>query len=255
MSQLQIGPGYTWITDNSVTPAVKRPLALLESGKVAWKSKQEFVNGNMQIESFAANMTQEITGEYKFRGIDLQLMRGLWLSQFSGAPVVSNIYGIDVPFTATLLAVSVTAGTSVIAAIQQVRYQASGLPMVRVAAAPTVGQYIVAGEGTATVTITLSAADTGVAVFVTFSKVATTETNKVSIINAIPQAPVYFGVDGVGLYDGKQVSYSFTRGLLTDPPSLFNGADKFEERDIKVKFLADPYTGAVGTISLTEVAT
>jgi hypothetical protein len=252
--QLQIGPGYTWINDLSVTPSVKRPLAFLESGKVSWKSKQEFINGNMQIDSFAANTTQEITGEYKFRGIDLQLMRGLWLSQFSNAPTASNIYGIEVPFTATATAVSVVSGTSVIGAIQQVRYQASGLPMARVASAPAAGQYSVTGEGTATVTVTLSAADTGAAVYVTFTKVATTETNKITLVNAIPQAPVYFGVDGVGLYDGKQVSYSFNRAVLTDPPNLFNGADKMEERDIKVKFLADPYSGVIGTLSLVEVS-
>lgn len=256
MTQLQAGPGFTWIADNAVTPAVRRPLSFLEAGKVSWKSKQEFVNGSKQIDIFAANLSQEITGEYKFRGIDMTMMRALWLAQFSSTTAASTLFVIDSPKTAASSAISLTDGTAVIGYIQQLRYQASGLPLNRVASAPAAGQYMVAGEGTATVTITLSAADITAAVFVTYSKASTTagESNKITLINAIPQAPIYFGVDGVGLYGGAQVSYSFNRAILTDPPNLFNGENKFEERSIKVKFLADPYTDIVGTITLTEAS-
>ena len=263
MSILQIGPGFAWITDlNAATSdQVKYAFAQIKGGKVEWKPKQEFLSGNQQIDMYAANISGDITGEFKFGGIEAGLLMAIFFKQYAqGSAQLSKIATLDDPKTVTTNAITITTCESVL----QVRtpialggVPAGGLLKRIVSGTPTTGQYTVTGEGTASTTITFATAD-GTALgtqqpLVTWVKKASAESNRIILQNAIHQQSIYFGVEGVGFFDGKQVNYKLTRSMATDLPALFDGSEKFAERVLKTKHLADPYTGLIGEISFTEV--
>ena len=243
MALLQIGAGYAWITDNTQTPAQRIALGLLKSGKVGFKYKQEFEAGAKQIAVYAANLETEIAGELNFKAIDIATMLAIGLAQLSGGTVASRIVAPDVAFTVAA-SVPVTGSTDVLS----VRDLATGNFFKKVASAPAVGQYAYTAPN-----VTFNATDVGKSVAITSLRNAATETNAVNLVNAIHQQTPYFSVEGLGLFDGKQVYYRFPRCVATDLPDAFSAGDKFKENKIAFKVMADPITDSVGQISFTEV--
>jgi hypothetical protein len=265
MPVLQVGAGYVWVTDKNATTTQQQKYAIaqLESSKITFKPKQEFINGNKQIEIYGANVGAEITGELKFRGLETGLLAAVFLNQYlSGAAALSKIVTLDAPSTVTTSAVTIANATSILQVRTPVAVgslPAGGL-MTRIASGtPTTGTYTVSGEGTASATITFLAGDATAMgsnqPLVSYVKAAASETKKLILQNAIPQQTIYFGIEGVGLFDGKQVNFNFQRVLITDLPDLFDGSEKFAERSAKIKIIADPYSDLVGEISFTESLT
>lgn len=245
MSLLQIGAGYAYIMDATQTPAQRVVPGLIKSGKLGFKQKMEFENGAMQMAMYAATLETEATGEVVFKALDLALLKAVGLAQLSGGSGLSIIAVVDDPKTVAAT-VTLTGSTDILSILDI----ATGKWYTKVASAPTTGQYsFVAG------TVTFAAADIAKLVSITWLKASATENNKLTLINAVQQQAQYFGMEGLGLFDGKQVYYSFPRCVATDLPDLAGAGEKFAERKLAFKVLAHPTTGVIGTISLTETLT
>lgn len=245
MALLQIGAGSAYIMDLTQTPAQRIEVGLIKGGKVAIKQKMEFENGPLQMAMYAATLETEITGEVNFKALDMALLKSVGLAQLAGSSGLSRIAVVADPKTVAAT-VMLTGSTDVLS----IRNMADGTFYRKVASAPTTGQYsFVAG------TVTFAAADVGKAVQITWIKSATAENNRLNLANAVQQQAQYFGVEGLGLFDGKQAYYNFPRVVATDMPDLFGAGDKFADRKLAFRVVADPLTGAIGEISLTETLT
>ena len=245
MSLLQIGAGSAYIMDLTQSPAQRIEPGLIKSGKVSFKQKMEFESGAMQMAMYAATLETEITGEVTFKALDIALLKAVGLAQLSGGSGLSTIAVLADPKT---VAASVTLTGSV--DILSILDRTTGTFFKKVASAPTAGQYsFTAGA------VTFAAADVGKSVAISWMKASATENNKLILSNAIQQQSQYFGIQGVGTFDGKQAHYNFPRVVATDLPDPFGSGDKFADRKLAWKACADPITGAVGEISLTETLT
>lgn len=242
MSLLQIGAGSAYIMDLTQSPAQRIDVGLLKSGKAGFKQKMEFENGPMQMAMYAATLETEITGELTFKALDIATLKAVGLAQLIGSSGASRIAVVADPKTVAAT-VTLTGSTDVLS----IRNQADGTYFTKVASAPTTGQYsFTAG------TVTFAAADVGKSVAISWVKSAASETKRINLVNAVQQQAQYFGIEGLGLFDGKQAYYNFPRVVATDIPDLFGAGDKFADRKLAWKACADPITGAVGEISLTE---
>jgi hypothetical protein len=261
-SVLQVGKGFAYLTDPNAatTEQQKLAFALFNGGTISWKSKQEFLSGPNQIAMYAANIEQEITGELKFYGLDTAILVAAMLRQFKGgALALSKLLQLDDPKTHTTNTFTLTACESVLEVRTPVALgtiPAGGkLRRVAASATPATGEYKVSGEGTATATVTIATADgttVGTNAFlVNWLKKATTDTQKLSLQNAIAQQAMYFQIEVAGKMDGNDVVGNFVRVVATELPNLFDGSDKFAERSMKVRILATPDSGVIGDITFS----
>lgn len=261
-SVLQVGKGFAYLTDPNAatTEASKLAFALFNGGKISWKAKQEFLSGPNQIAMYGANIEQEITGELKFYGLDTAILVAAMLRQFrSGALALSNLLQIDDPKTITTNTITLSTCQSVLEVRTPVALGTipAGGKLTRIPSAgtPATGQYKVSGEGTASTTITFFASDStaigSAACPVNWLKKATTDTQKLSLQNAIAQQTPYFQIEVAGKMDGNDVVGNFVRVVATELPDLFDGSDKFAERSMKVRILATPDSGVIGDITFT----
>lgn len=245
MSLLQIGAGSAYIMDLTQSPAQRIEVGLIKGGKVGFKQKMEFENGPLQMAMYAATLETEITGEMTFKALDMALLKSVGLAQLAGSSGLSRIAVVADPKTVAA-SVTLTGSTDILS----IRDTATGKYFAKVASAPATGQYsFVAG------TVTFAAADVGKSVQISWIKASATENNRINLVNAVQQQAQYFGVEGLGLFDGKQAYYNFPRVVATDMPDMFGAGDKFADRKLAFKVLADPISGAIGEISLTETLT
>lgn len=245
MSLLQVGAGSAYIMDLTQTPAQRIEVGLLKSGKAGFKQKMEFESGAMQMAMYAATLETEITGELTFKALDIALLKSVGLAQLAGSSGLSRIAVVADPKTVAAT-VTLTGSTDILS----IRDTTTGKYFTKVASAPTAFQYSFAPG-----TVTFAAGDVGKAVTISWIKAAATENNRLNLINAVQQQSQYFGVEGLGLFDGKQAYYNFPRVVATDMPDIFGAGDKFADRKLAFKVVADPLTGAIGEISLTETLT
>lgn len=261
-SVLQVGKGFAYLTDPNAasTEASKLAFALFNGGTITWKSKQEFLSGPNQIAMYAANIEQEIAGELKFYGLDTAMLVAAMLRQFkSGALGLSNLLQLDDQKTITTSSFTLSSCESVLEVRTPValgNIPAGGkLTRIPAAGTPATGQYKVSGEGTATATVTFFASDATTigsnACLVNWLKKATTDTQKLTLQNAMIQQSSYFQIEVAGKMDGNDVVCKFVRVVATELPNLFDGSDKFAERSMKVRILATPNSGLIGDITYT----
>lgn len=245
MGVLQIGPGYCYIKNAS---GLSVPVGMLEGGTLGpFSIEHKFANGQYQMDEYAANTGIKVEGKVEFKSLDIALLLALGLSQFQdGTTPLSDIPVAEAPMTISTSTIAVTGATAVLG----VRNPLTGVAMKQVTTAPAVDQYSVSGT-----TITLQAAQAttfGTAKpIVTYLKNATTDTNKLNLINAMVQEAVYFGITGIGVFSGKSVVYNFPRCVCKSLP-LFEAKADFAKREFDVKVLAVPDLHTIGTISLSE---
>lgn len=265
MPVLQVGAGFAFTRDlNALTTTRQKfGIAMFKGGNVSWKAKQEFASGEKQIAMYAANIEQEVGFELKFQALEMAQLNHVFLSQYlvGGAPALSKFLQIDDPKTVTTNAITLALCESVLEVRTPVALGAipAGSVLKRIASGtPTTGFYVVTGEGTASATITFATAD-GTAIGanlvpVTWLKKATTDTNQFVLQNAIVQQSVYFGLELAGKFNGQDVVLNANRAMVTELPNLFDSGDKFAERVLKGRLLADPLSGRVFDITASEGA-
>lgn len=240
MGVLQIGPGYCYIKNAS---GLSVPVGMLEGGTLGpFSIEHKFANGQYQMDEYAANTGIKVEGKVEFKSLDIALLMALGLSQFQdGATPKSDIPVMEAPFTAAASTLTVTGAVAILG----VRDAATGATLQQVTGAPTGNQWKLASATTVTVP---NATGT---YLVSYLKAATTDMNKLNLINAMVQEAVYFGITGIGVFSGKSVVYNFPRCVCKSLP-LFEAKADFAKREFDVKVLAVPDLHTIGSISLSE---
>lgn len=245
---LQCGPGFVWVKNAS---GLRIPVGVLESATLGpFSLDQKYAGGPYQLDEYAANVGLKIEGKVEFKALNLKILLALGLSQYTdGTTSASDVPVFDSPLTATNDAITVTGATD----IMGVRDPLTGKALVQVAASPVAGQFSVSGT-----TITVAAADVTTwgtsKPLVTYIKAATSDTNKVNLINVIQQEAVYFGLAFQGTFSGRAVVGNFIRCTSKSLP-LYEGKNDFAKREFDVHVLADPDLHSFGTLSYAESLT
>ena len=123
----------------------------------------------------------------------------------------------------------------------------NGVPMQRVASAPTTGQYSLSGA-----VYTFASADTGKTVYISYAYTYALASAKSVAFNNIAMGTVpVFGLDLSCRFQGKQAY--FRLGQCTSKKLSFDPKqDDFTMLDMDIAAYADPVTNVVGNIILTE---
>jgi hypothetical protein len=124
---------------------------------------------------------------------------------------------------------------------------ANGVPMQRVASAPTTGQYSLAGA-----IYTFAAADVGKLVFISYTYTYTLASAKSLTFQNIAMGTVpIFTLDLSCRFQGKQAYFRLAqcaaKKLSFDPKQ-----DDYTMNDMDISAYADPVTGVVGSLVFTE---
>lgn len=256
MGMPQFGMGLAWVSGHKNT-GDRKMLGALTSFKLDYKPSVKTMQGAMQVPMFAGTDKMEIKGECEFELLSMPVLLLSGLSQLvsGGAAGLSVVPTVDdASQTITTQTMTITGATDVLMVRTPVALGSlpAGSPLVKVASAPTTGQFSVAGN-----IVTFAAADTtvwstaSVKPLVTWIKNATTDSNKITLINAYQQQSPYIGIETLAWYDGKYRWHRYPRCVATSFPGFESKGD-FAKSKLEFMVMADPDTGAIGEISLTE---
>lgn len=138
--QFAFGSGSMWGVDSGANPTPGK-FGILQDVGVDWSFSNKMLYGTYQLPVAIGRGTAKLTWKAKFAQISGRLMNALFFNQTKATGQVS----VAEDEAGTIAAAAVTvANSGTFADDLGVRYAATGLPFVRVASAPAVGQYSVA---------------------------------------------------------------------------------------------------------------
>lgn len=256
MGMPQFGQGLVWVSGRGNT-GDRKMLGALASSKIGYKPSIKTMKGGQQVAMYAGTDGMEIKFEGEFELIDMRTLIMCGLSQLvsGGVAGLSVVPTVDDPSqSVTTNTMTITGATDVL--MVRTPIALGTLPasstLVKVATAPASGQYSVSGN-----VVTFNATDAtawstaSVKPLVTWIKTATTDTNKIVLMNAYQQQSPYIGIESLAWYDGKYRWHRYPRCVATAFPDFDNKAD-FAKSKFEAIILADPDTNYIGDISLTE---
>lgn len=184
----------------------------------------------------------KISGKAKLGDIDTATYNNLFFGQVATAGligVVNEVTGALIPTTP--FQITITPPSSGVFSQDLGVLNASGVPMTRVAAGPTTGQYSV---NTGTGVYTFAAADVGLRVFISFQYTATvTGAQKVAAVNQLMGYAPTFRVDLNEIFNGKQ----FTLTLFSCLASKLTHATKLDDYMI-AEMDFDAFADSIGRV-------
>lgn len=248
------GTALMWATPqtNAAGAAVANPTPLLfgvmQEAEVEIKRDLKQLHGQSQFPVKVAGGKGSISGKAKYAEIFGSMLETVMFGQSGSAGIQAMVYdtaGAAIPATPFQITPTVpSAGTwskdlGVIAA-------ATGIPMTRVASAPTTGQYSVAAG-----VYTFATADQGKTVYINYGYTATSAVARKGSIQNLPMGQVpSFSLDLYSPYDGKYIVYSFPRAIADGLKFGFKN-DDFTVPEMGFQCFADA-TGKVADWALSE---
>lgn len=228
MSQFLFGAGVLWGTPTSdaAGTAIANPSPIqfgtMQECGVDFNFETKLLHGTNQFPVAVGRGKGKASGKSKFAQVNGAVFNSLFFGQTMTSGITSDVYdttGKAIPTTPFALTISSAVGSATniqipnsgtFAADLGVR-DANGLPMTRVASAPTTGQYSLA-----TNIYTFAAADVGLTVFISYQYTATSTVAKQSTVMNVPMgyAPS-FRADVLIPYDGKTLIFTFPRCIST----------------------------------------
>lgn len=254
MALQQFGPGFCWVSGLGMS-GTRTLLGNLKAVKLTMDPTIKTMRGSKQVAMYAGTTEFKFSGSAEFENLSTAILMASGLTQLAsgGAAALSVVPTMDdVSQTITTNTMTITGMTDCLMVRTPVALGVlpAGSPMVKVASGPTTGQYSVSGA-----VITFAAADVtswaGAKPLVTWLKAATTDLGKITLINAEMQQTPYLAIESLAVFDGKYRWHQWPRCIATKLPEL-DGKDDFAKNKLEFEVLADPNTGAIGTISLTE---
>lgn len=255
MSQFTFGTGALWGTQTQdAFGSVIANLTPIKFGEVQdvgidMSRDIKLLHGALMMPVAVGGGKMKIDVKAKFARIMGRLFSDLFFGQgFTGGTltgVLNDTTGALIPTTPfTITVVPPSSGTFVrdLGVVN-----ASGLPMSRVASAPTTGQYTVSAVGL----YTFAAADVGLQVFISYTYTATSTNAKVISLVNLPMGYIpTFGMDLAIAFNGKQSNWRFPNcaaGKLSFDPKQ----DDFTQMDLDISVFADA-AGVIGSIITAE---
>lgn len=251
MAQYSFGAGILWgtpLSDSSGT-AISNPTPVqfgaLQDVSLDISFENKMLHGSNQFPIAVGRGKGKVSGKAKAAQISGRMWNSIFFGQTLNAGIVNDIYdtvGKAIPATPFTLTVSSTAADATHVQIPNsgtwsadlgVR-NSSGLPMVRVASAPTTGQYSVSAG-----VYVFAAADTGNTVFIDYKYTATstTATNSTIINQPMGYAPA-FRCDLLLPYQGKNLIVSLPQCISTKL-SIATKQDDFNIPEFDFEAFAD----------------
>ena len=240
---IMFGTGYSYLKNAA---GMNIPFALLESGEYDFSLDQKTLSGPYQIPLYSGNADAKITGKSTVREVDIATASALGLSQYIGATGLSDVPVVNAPMAVSTNTIAVNGATEILG----VRDPLTSVSLVQVASSPVAGQFSVNET-----TITVAAADATTwgdsKPLVTYLKSATSDAHKVTLLNAVAQESVYFGITGTCTFNGKAGVVNFPRCTSAKIPLMMQKKD-FASFELDVTVLANPATGIWGNFTLSE---
>lgn len=254
MALQQFGPGFCWVSGLGMSGS-RTLLGNLKSVKLTMDPTIKTMRGSNQVAMYAGTTEYKFSGSAEFENLSTAILMVSGLTQLAsgGAAALSIVPTMDdASLTISTNTMTITGMTDCLMVRTPIALGAlaAGSQMTKVASGPTTGQYSVSGAA-----ITFAAADVtswgSAKPLVTWLKPATTDLGKISVINAPVQQTPYLAIEALAVFDGKYRFHQWPRCIATKLPEL-EGKDDFAKNKLEFEVLADPNTGVVGTISLTE---
>lgn len=255
MALYNFGAGVLWgiptsdANGNAIATNVATPVqfGVLQEVSLDVGFDNKMLYGQNQFPVAVGRGKGKISLKAKFAQLNGALINSLFFGQTLTNGITGDVYdttGAVIPTTPFTITPTVPSSGTWTAALG-VR-DAQGVPMIRVASAPTTGQYSVAAG-----VYTFAAADTGKQVFIDFQYTATSTTAKKSTVLNLPMgyAPS-FRCDLLEPYAGKMLTVSLPN-CIANKLSFSTKLDDFHVPEFNADCFADA-AGNVMTYSLSE---
>lgn len=179
----EFGAGTLWgfpVVTNAANPTPMK-FGTLQDVSLDISGDVKQLYGQKQFPEAVARGKCKITGKSKFASINGKMLNDMFFGQTMGAGMIKTALDESQPIPATPFQVTVTNA----ATFKQdwgVRYNATGLPLTRVASGPVLGQYSV---NTGTGVYTFAAADTLATVLISYTFTAAGTGAQLNITNQL----------------------------------------------------------------------
>lgn len=253
MSQYGFGAGSFWgIANGNANPTPNR-FGAVQSASVDFTSNVKELFGAYRLPLALGAGTMKVEGKAQAAQFQGRILSDLFfgISKSPGQILVADAEAQTIPAATPFTVMVANAGTegANFGIDLGVKYAATGLPLVRVATGPTVGQYSESAG-----TYTFAAADEGLGVAISYTYTPTTNTTgeTVTMTNQlIGTAPSFKSVVSQ-VYDGERITLTFNQCMA----SKYTFATKLEDWNIP-EFDFSAFVDAsntLGTISLGEAS-
>jgi hypothetical protein len=247
MAQYGFGSGSLLAVRTDIVTPTPIQFAALQNATVDISFNLKELYGQFQFPLTVARSTAKITGKAKAAILRGRLFNDLFFGQtlavgqqltaLNEAQAVPN----SGPFTVN------AANASGFVADLGVAYAATGVPLVRVASAPSTGQYTVAAG-----IYTFSAGDANAAVQLSYTYAQPASGQKIAIANQPLGAAPVFQMNLTETYQGKSLNLQLN-ACVSNKLSLPTKIEDFVIPEMDFVAFADA-SGNVGTISMTELS-
>jgi hypothetical protein len=205
MSQFIFGAGSLWGT-STATGSTPIQFGALQEASFDFSATTKELFGGSQFALAVRRGTIKVTGKAKNGTVNGAMFNSLFFGQNGsvGQVLVANGETASIPATPYAITVS---NASKFSEDLGVKYSLTGLPLTRVASAPTTGQYSVSNVGV----YTFAAADTLLSVAISYSYTSTTGGTTTAITNQRLGTTPIFSMTFNAIDNGKQVTYTFPK--------------------------------------------
>ncbi len=250
MSVYQFGSGVMWaiptinLAGGAVANPTPVPFGVLQDVSIDISFNKKELHGQFQYPLAVARATAKLTAKAKAARITAALFNQVFGETLSTGEIKTAFQESG---TIPASPYQVTAANSATWTLDLgVSYAATGLPLTRVASAPTTGQYSVAAG-----VYTFAAADTTLGVKISYLYTTAIAPGQVfTINNQLLGASPFFQANFSQVYQGKHLTVQFNR-CTADKLSLATKLEDWTIPEFDFSMMADD-AGVVGKISVSE---
>jgi hypothetical protein len=244
--QVMFGAGQMFGTRTDIAGATPTRLGALQDIAIDFSKELKELYGQGQVAIVLAAAKLKITGKAKFALLNGKSLNDLFFGQSvsPGQAATATAEAAIVP-AVTPFTVTAANGTS-FAADLGVVYAATGLPLVRVASGPTLGQYAVSGAGL----YRLAAADADAAVLLSYTYGVAGSGTSIALTNQLMGTTPLFSLVLTEPFQGRQVNLTLN-ACVSQKLSFATKIDDFTIPEFDFAARADA-AGNVGTLSFAE---
>lgn len=203
VNTFQFGVGTLFGTPNAGNTAANptpTKFGTLQDVSIEFAFDQKELFGQNQFPDDVARGKGKITGKAKFARLNGKMLNDLFFGQTLSTGGTLAVLGEAHTIPATPFQVTIAPPNSgTFDSILEVYYNSTGIPLVQVASGPTQGQYSITGAQ-----ITFAAADTGVAVNVSYEYTVSSIGNTIAITNQLMGFAPRFRIDLTNNYNANQ---------------------------------------------------
>lgn len=244
MPQYTFGSGELWGVRTDVANSTPMQFGTLQEASVEFTSNVKELHGQYQFPVAVGRGSGKISGKCKFAQINGKLFADLF---FGVTPTVGQLKTASneagtIP--GTPFAITVANGATWVDDLG-VKFAATGLPLTKVASAPTTGQYSVASGGV----YTFAAADTTLGVQISYTYTAVTGVKQVVTNQLLGTQPI-FTVVLKGTWGSKDVNIKL-HACISTKLGLATKLEDFVVPEMDFSAFADA-SNQLATISTVE---